>query len=268
MMYGVASVPGIMNRTSVILLIGLMTFLLAFAGPFTGNSVCFASDNVILLHGLARTKRSMNKIKARLEAKGFSVLNVGYPSREKSVKDLAESVIPAAVDQCRRMGASRIHFVTHSLGGILVRYYLKYNHPADLGRVIMLSPPNGGSEIVDTFKEYFFFKWLNGPAGQELGTDANSVPRMLGPVDFDVGIITGDRSLNSIFSNIIPGDDDGKVSVKNAQVAGMKDFIVIHASHTFIMRNSRAIDQVVAFLRTGHFEKENPAQLGDHENQQ
>lgn len=243
-----------------------MMLLIAFAGPFDGYSDCYASDHVILLHGLARTKRSMNKLEARLKAEGFRVANVGYPSREKTVKELAESVIPAAVEQCRRMGASRIHFVTHSLGGILVRYYLKYKSVPELGRVVMLSPPNGGSEIVDTFKNNFFFKWLNGPAGQELGTDENSVPRTLGPVDFEVGIITGDRSVNRILSRIIPGDDDGKVSVENAQVDGMKDFIVIHASHTFIMRNSRAINQVVAFLRYGHFEKKKPDQsVGDHD---
>lgn len=245
-------------------MLGLMILLIAFAGPFDGYSDCYASDHVILLHGLARTKRSMSKLETRLKTEGFRVSNVGYPSREKTVKVLAESVIPAAVEQCRRMGASRIHFVTHSLGGILVRYYLEHRSIPELGRVVMLSPPNGGSELVDTFKNNFFFKWLNGPAGQELGTDANSVPRTLGPVDFDVGIITGDRSVNFILSRIIPGDDDGKVSVENAQADGMKDFIVIHASHTFIMRNSRAINQVVAFLRSGHFEKKKPDQsVGD-----
>jgi hypothetical protein len=246
-------------------MLGLMMLLIAFASPFAGYSDSYASDHVILLHGLARTKRSMNKIETRLEAEGFRVSNVGYPSREKTVKELAENFIPSAVEQCRRMGASRIHFVSHSLGGILVRYYLKYNSIPELGRVVMLSPPNGGSEIVDTFKNNFFFKWLNGPAGQELGTDANGVPQTLGPVDFDVGIITGDRSVNCFLSHIIPGDDDGKVSVENAQVAGMRDFIVIHASHPFIMRNNRVIDQVVTFLRFGHFEKKKPDQTAGDE---
>jgi triacylglycerol lipase len=139
------------------------------------------------------------------------------------------------------------------MGGILVRYYLKENRIPELGRVVMLSPPNGGSEVVDKLGGTFLFKWMNGPAGQQLGTGENSIPKQLGPVDFDLGIITGDRSINLILSCLIPGSDDGKVSIENAKVKGMKDFRVIHASHPFIMKNKEAMSQVVSFLKTGHF---------------
>ncbi len=181
------------------------------------------------------------------------MFNKGYASRSKTIETLSSDTIPEAVKYCRDRGATKIHFVAHSMGGILVRYYLKENRIPELGRVVMLSPPNGGSEVVDKLGWTFMFKWLNGPAGQQLGTGKNSIPKQLGAVDFDLGIITGDRSVNLILSCLIPGPDDGKVSVENAKVKGMKDFIVIHGSHPFIMKNKEAMSQVVSYLKTGQF---------------
>ena len=192
----------------------------------------------------------------RLSDEGFAVLNIGYPSRAKTVEELAEEIIPNVIMLCRKQGARTIHFVTHSLGGIIVRYYLKYHPIPELGRVVMLSPPNGGSEIVDRFRHNFFFKWLNGPAGQQLGTDQDGLPKRLGEVAFNLGVITGDRSINLFLSLFIPGADDGKVSLTNAKVGGMNDFIIIHATHPFIMRNRHAINQTIAFLRDGTFKRE------------
>lgn len=212
-------------------------------------------EYVILLHGLARTKGAMEKLEKRLLDEGYGVFNQGYPSREKTIEALSLAFIPKAVQYCRDQGAQKIHFVTHSMGGILVRHYLKEHTIAELGRVVMLSPPNGGSEVVDKLGGSFLFKWWNGPAGQQLGTGENSIPNRLGAVDFEVGVITGDRSINLILSCLIPGPDDGKVSLENAKVTGMKEFTVIHASHPFIMRNKEALGQVVSFLKTGRFEK-------------
>jgi triacylglycerol lipase len=180
-------------------------------------------------------------------------MNVGYPSRTATVEALAEQIIPEAVEECRRNGAAKIHFVTHSMGGILVRYYLSCHDLPELGRVVMLAPPNSGSEAVDTLRSNFAFKWWNGPAGQQLGTGSDSLPRNLGPVNYETGVIAGDRSVNLLLSRFIPGPDDGKVSVAATKVDGMKDHIVIHATHTFIMNNSRVIDQTVFFLKQGKF---------------
>ncbi len=218
----------------------------------------FANDPleyVVLFHGLARTKRSMTKMEKHLYAEGFGVLNMGYPSRSKTIEELAEEIIPHSIMLCHEKGARKIHFVTHSLGGIMVRYYLKHHHVSELGRVVMLSPPNGGSEIVDKFRQNCIFKWLNGPAGQQLGTDKDSLPKKLGSVAFELGVITGDRSINLLLSIIIPGTNDGKVSVTNAKVDGMKEFIIIHSSHPFIMKNRHAIDHTTAFLRHGTFKR-------------
>ena len=229
----------------------------------TGCLLCLPPDGtadtereyVVLLHGLARTGRSMRALGERLAAEGYGVINDGYPSRSATVEELAEAAIPAAVAQCLENGAEKIHFVTHSMGGILVRYYLARHDLPQLGRVVMLAPPNNGSEVVDKLKNDLLFKWLNGPAGQQMGTGGNSLPKNLGPVNFDLGIIAGDRTINFILSGLIPGPDDGKVSVATTKVDGMKDHIVMHATHTFIMRNRAVMDQTVLYLKNGKFDR-------------
>ena len=150
----------------------------------------------------------------------------------------------------------RVHFVTHSMGGILVRFYLANHRLVNLGRVVMLSPPNQGSETVDKLANMPGFGWLNGPAGQQLGTDENSLPNRLGPADFELGIITGNRSINLILSTMIPGPDDGKVAVERAKLAGMADFLVVPHSHPFIMKKPLVIEQTQFFLEHGRFRRE------------
>ena len=213
-----------------------------------------AQDHVILLHGLCRTKRSMKSMEESLVRAGFRVSNINYPSRSASIEHLSESVIGQSVAECRRDGAPIIHFVTHSLGGILVRSYLARHPLPGLGRVVMLGPPNQGSEVVDRLGRLRLFKAINGPAGAELGTDRDSVPNKLGSVHFCLGVIAGNRSLNWINSRFISGPDDGKVSVERTKVEGMSDHIVIPATHPFIMKNRLAIEQTIKFLRTGAFD--------------
>jgi len=212
-----------------------------------------AQDHVILLHGLCRTKRSMRSMEDSLIRAGFRVWNVDYVSRSAQIDELSENVIGQAVTECRRDGASTIHFVTHSLGGILVRSYLTRHQLPELGRVVMLGPPNQGSEVVDKLGRLWLFKVINGPTGQQLGTNHDSVPNRLGAVDFCLGVIAGNRSVNWINSLLISGPDDGKVSVERTKVEGMTGHIVIPATHPFIMKDRFAIRQTIKFLRTGVF---------------
>ena len=218
----------------------------------TENQAC-----VILLHGLCRTSRSMVPMEHALRAAGYRVLNVNYPSRTAAIETLSEDAIGRALADAKKSGALKIHFVTHSLGGILVRSYLSRHRIPNLGRVVMLGPPNQGSEVVDKLGAWWLFKKLNGPAGNELGTDKNSPPNKIGPANFCVGIIAGDRSINWINSLLIPGRDDGKVSVAHTKLAGMADHIVIHAAHPFLMRNRTAIRETIYFLGNGRFVRPN-----------
>jgi len=233
----------------------LLLILMAGFSLLAGDAV--AQDHVILLHGLCRTKRSMKSMEESLVRAGFRVSNINYPSRSASIEQLSEDVIGQSVMECRRDGASTIHFVTHSLGGILVRSYLARHQLPELGRVVMLGPPNQGSEVVDKLGRLWLFKAINGPAGQELGTQCDSVPNKLGPVDYCLGVIAGNRSVNWINSFLIPGRDDGKVSVERTKVEGMVDHLVIPATHPFILRNRMAIQQTIKFLRTGSFDHPN-----------
>jgi pimeloyl-ACP methyl ester carboxylesterase len=224
-------------------------FLLLF---FWATSL-HASEGVILLHGLSRSSSSMEEMESKLKDAGFIVLNVDYPSRTATIEALSDAAIGTALQNPSLKNCSKIHFVTHSLGGILVRSYFKRHESSRLGRVVMLGPPNQGSEVVDTIGSWWLFRKLNGPAGNELGTDNESTPNMLGAVDFELGIIAGDRSINWINSMILPDSDDGKISVERTRVTGMKEHIVVHATHPYLMKNDEVIEETIRFLKTGSF---------------
>jgi pimeloyl-ACP methyl ester carboxylesterase len=214
-----------------------------------------ATECVVLLHGLGRTSGSMEDMARGLSKSGYYVVNMDYPSRDETIENLAMGTIPEAIGRCAEKGALKNHFVTHSMGGILLRYYLS-RHSADrLGRVVMLSPPNKGSEVSDSLKDWPLYQWYNGPAGQQLGTDAESLAIQLGPVTYPVGVITGDSPAFFDFwlEDMIPGPSDGKVSVERAKVDGMTDFLVLPFSHTYIMQEDEVIRQTIHFLETGQF---------------
>lgn len=245
------------SRTQLIAGFWLCIALFAgFCSPHTyadTNVQVQSKDCVILLHGLARTAKSMQPLADELLAAHYIVVNQGYPSRKFPVAQLAEKAIPPALALCRAQAAQRIHFITHSLGGILLRQYLATNSIPELSRVVMFAPPNKGSQVVDKLKNVPGFTLMNGPAGQELGTNPESVPLQLGPVTFDLGVIAGTRSINWILSLYLPNPDDGKVSLENTKIDGMHDFIALPVSHPFIMKDKTSIRQSLYYLQQGHF---------------
>lgn len=211
------------------------------------------SEAIIMLHGLARSRRSMDKAGQLLAGYGYRIINMDYPSRQYEVQSLALNYINEALQKCDHGRVKKIHFLTHSMGGILIRYYLSIKRIEKLGRVVMLAPPNQGSEIVDKLGAWELFKYMNGPAGLQLGTNCDSLPNSLGPLNFQAGIIAGDKPINPFLSQLIPGANDGKVSVTRSRIEGMQDFIVVPYSHTFIMQRSYVIYQSLYFIQQGSF---------------
>lgn len=225
---------------------GLLLLVLAGAAQ--------AGNTVVLLHGLARTAGSMEKMEDALKEAGYHTCNIGYPSTQHAIDVLVREHLLPSLRACGPDAAEPLNFVTHSMGGILVRQ-LRHSEPAlRFGRVVMLGPPNHGSELVDRMGDWRLFRWVNGPAGQQLRTAPESVPNRLGAATFEVGIIAGNKPFLEPFAGYIAGPGDGKVSVESAKLAGMQDYLVLPVTHSFMMRNPDVIAQTIGFLRRGRFD--------------
>lgn len=225
-----------------------MLFLLLAATPVRG------APCVVLVHGLGRSPASMVPIGRSLSSKGYVVVNEGYPSRRQTIEASA-AVIGRDVELCRINGSAPVNFVTHSLGAIVLRQYLADHMVTNAGRVVMLAPPNHGSEIADHLHGWWWYVHAAGPAGQEMRTDGDSLPSRLGALPLSVGVIAGTRSHEPWFARYFHGPNDGKVSVESTKLESMSDFITVDASHTFMMNSSKVQDQVAAFLANGQFRR-------------
>lgn len=226
------------------------------AGCRARESAAGPKECVVLLHGLCRTPASMAMVAHHLERAGYGVINIGYASTRKAIGAVAEEELAAVVSQCRRQGYSRIHFVTHSMGAMVVRTFLQGRDLPEGSRVVMLAPPNQGSELVDWAHQNFpGLIRLAGPNVRQLGTQDHAELHQLQPIAPEVGIIIGDRSWNPYLSAMLPGRDDGKVTVERAKLNEMCDFWVAPCNHTTILLNQQVRHQIVHFLQKGAFHR-------------
>ena len=222
------------------------------------SSAFAAQECVILLHALARTTHSMTPMATYLRQSNYIVINQEYPTTKKSIKTLADEDLSAMVNQCERYKPSKINFVTHSIGGLVLRMYLQNHHLANVGRIVMLAPPNHGSPLADLLRNNWLFKTIVGPAGEQLTTHYTDTSLQLNhPIKYPIGIIAGNFSFNPFGKIIFHEDNDGKVAVSSTRIPGMSDFIVLPVSHMFMPQNPSVLREVSYFLKNGKFD--NPA---------
>ncbi|MEO7100562.1 MAG: alpha/beta fold hydrolase [Luteolibacter sp.] len=204
---------------------------------------------VVLLHGLWRGWRAMEPLARGLTREGFSTLSIPYPSARLAVDVLADRVQQEieklVVDD------QPVHFITHSLGGIVLRELLAREVSWRTGRVVMLAPPNGGSEIVDWLSDHPLLHRILGPAGRSLGSAGLPVQLPGLPKDVEAAVIMGNRSSIPVFRKLLSQQNDGIVSVEKGKIEGLRGFTVIPADHTFIQMHPEAIRLSLDFLKTG-----------------
>jgi triacylglycerol lipase len=223
--------------------------------PYYDDSIDIASRNehVIILHGLWRTSFAMNKAEAFFQEQGYQVHNLSYPSTEDTIESLVALYLAPEFAKISKQQPNTIHFVTHSMGGILVRQFLQDHRPQNLGKVVMIAPPNSGSQLNDVFPDA---KWLHsrpGPAAMQISALPDSWVNQLGPVNFELGVIAGNSNRNWLTDWLIPSDDDGAVSVASTRVEGMDDFLIVPQSHVKIRRSETVLKQAAHYLKYGVF---------------
>jgi triacylglycerol lipase len=210
-------------------------------------------DQIILLHGMYRNADAMKPLEDFFRIKGYKVTSISYPSTKHDIETLVRDYLHPAVQTAQRKGTQKIHFVTHSMGGILVRYYLK-NYPLeDLGKVVMIAPPNQSTELAELFADSSWIDTNTGPAKIQLSAQQDSWVNQLGPVNFAVGIIAGNYNSNLLTAWLLPGDDDGVVSVESTKLKNMKDFMIVPEKHFRLRGNQTVLQQTAYFLKHSRF---------------
>lgn len=209
---------------------------------------------VILLHGMGRTHFSMRSLEKYFKRQGYEVLNESYDSRTTPIEVIAVEHIGKLLGSIESDEYEAIHFVTHSLGGIMLRYYLSHHTIHKLGRIVMIAPPNQGSEVAELYRDKLWYRLATGKPGQQLYMHNNPLLRELKPMPTDVGIMIGTKSSDPWFNHAFAGPHDGKVSVQSARLPEMKDFITVDHGHTFIMNNKKIQQNIKYFLQHGIFD--------------
>lgn len=220
----------------------------------TDMSASPPTDTVVLIHGLGRTRRSMWLVGLWLSFCGYRVTSIGYPSHRVSIRDAVANHLEPKLAELEIENGSCVHFVTHSLGGIVFRAWAAQRDPAfPLGRAVLLAPPNQGSQIIDELRQWRWVRWLLGPVSAELGTDANSTPNNLGPLPPNTGIIMGNKDTLPFFRHLLGDESDGVVTIASSHAEGEADFTLLPTNHATIILQPAVFRAVQRFLHTGSF---------------
>jgi pimeloyl-ACP methyl ester carboxylesterase len=203
---------------------------------------------VIVVHGIVRSSKSFAKLRKVLEEDGFLVVGFDYPSTRVSIDQSAEylSQVIASLE-----GVEELNFVVHSMGGLLVRTYLKEHSDPRIKRMVMLGVPNLGANMANLMQTNPLFKWVYGPAGQQLVQDPEGYIAALPTPEFEFAVIAGARGTADGWNPLISGDDDGTVEVANTRLPGAADFMTVRQLHSFLMDNPEVIAATRRFLAGG-----------------
>ncbi len=238
----------IMNKLISILFL----FTAILTTPKESYSKEKAEEYVVMLHGIARTTKHMQKLEKYLSKRNYDVINIAYPSTDHNLEELTNIIHKKISNKITK--DKKINFVGYSMGGLLVRIILNKHQYKNMGKVVQLAAPNQGSEVSDVLKNNILYKKFYGPAGQQLTTNQSKIKNLLNDrINYELGVIAGCATIDPISSLIIPGRDDGKVSIASTRLKGMKDHIVIRSSHTFFPSNKKVQKQTLHFLRNGQF---------------
>jgi len=211
-----------------------------------------AEEVVVLLHGIANIPLSMKYLENSLEKAGYKVYNLGYPSTDIPIEEAAARIREKVVS----LGEGhRINFVGHSMGNLVIRVLLADYLPG-LGRIVMIAPPNQGSFMAKRLEHLDIYRWIFGPAGQELPADNEAFFGSLPIPNCEFGIIAGGRGTESGFNPLLEGDDDGTVRVEETRLKGAADFTLVHNTHTLILFDPETVEQTIHFLKNGRFKKQ------------
>ncbi len=220
-----------------------------------------AGKVVITLHGLARPRSVMEGLGEYLEKNGnYTPVNVSYASTRQSLDEHARSLEQVIK---RLDGATRIDFVCHSLGNLVVRRYLARAAESEsgidprFGRMVMLGPPNQGACFARNFESNKVFHLICGPSGKELACEWNTFEKQLATPGFDFGIIAGTKGVNPYIDQL---ENDIFVGVDETKLPGARDFLTCNLMHGEMMDDPKCQEYVLRFLQEGHFASEQARQ--------
>ena len=236
------------------LLIMIVTNLVEIDVNASNNKKHSDQDYVVIIHGMAQSKKSMAKLAKYLESCNYAPIVIDYPSTKHGIENIAKNFVINQIENLDK--TKKVHIIGYSLGGIIARYVVDNYQIDSLGNIILIGSPNKGSEMAKFLENNLLVHKIFGPALKDLRPNSEFWDKIKDNVhEKNVGVIAGDFSMNPLSSLLVfDGSSDGTVSVESAKIDGMKDFLILHHSHYFLMRNNEILSYIENFLQYGIFD--------------